>query len=84
VTIYGNSFTRFDLSLLKRTRITEKVEFEFRTEFLNAFNHINFNNVGTTNMNTAAFGQITSAWRDTSNTNDPGGRVIQFVGRINF
>jgi len=30
------------------------------------------------------FGQVTQAYRDTSTTNDPGGRLIQFVGRINF
>jgi hypothetical protein len=30
------------------------------------------------------FGRITQAYRDISTTNDPGGRIIQFVGRINF
>ena len=30
------------------------------------------------------FGQITEAFRDTSTTNDPGGRLIQIVARINF
>jgi hypothetical protein len=31
-----------------------------------------------------AFGQITSAYRDTSNAVDPGGRILEFVARINF
>jgi hypothetical protein len=89
--LYGPAFTRFDMSLIKRTKITEKVSFEFRAEFLNTFNNINFS-VGSTNnatatitgLNNDAFGRITQAYRDISTTNDPGGRIIQFVGRINF
>ncbi|HEU4389435.1 MAG TPA: hypothetical protein VFV34_16645, partial [Blastocatellia bacterium] len=42
LSFYGPSFFRADLSLVKRTRITEDVNIEFRTEFLNAFNNINF------------------------------------------
>ncbi len=40
----GPKFTRFDLSAVKRVRITERVNFELRGEFLNAFNNINFFN----------------------------------------
>jgi hypothetical protein len=88
---YGPKFTRFDLSLVKTTKITERVNFEFRAEFLNAFNNINFqignpgndtNTAGT--LGSLTFGQVTQAYRDTSTTNDPGGRMIQFVLRINF
>lgn len=89
--LYGPRFDRYDLSIVKKTKITERVNFEFRAEFLNAFNHINFivgnpaNDVnvigGFTN---ATFGQLTQAYRDLSTTNDPGGRLIQLVGRINF
>lgn len=89
--LYGPAFTRFDMSLIKRTRITEKVDFEFRAEFLNTFNHINFsvgNPAGATTtvggLGADTFGRITQAYRDISTTNDPGGRIIQFVGRINF
>ena len=32
----------------------------------------------------ATFGQVTQAYRDTSTTNDAGGRQIQIVARINF
>lgn len=89
--LFGPRFDRYDLSLVKKTKITETVTFEFRAEFLNAFNNINFivgnpandiNNIGGFGANT--FGQVTQAYRDTSTTNDPGGRMIQFVGRINF
>lgn len=89
--LYGPRFTRYDLSIVKKTRITETVNFEFRAEFLNAFNHINFivgNPANDVNViggfGTSTFGQLTQAYRDLSTTNDPGGRMIQFVGRINF
>ncbi len=67
------------------------MNFEFRAEFLNAFNHINFivgNPAADVNViggfANATFGQVTQAYRDLSTTNDPGGRLIQLVGRINF
>ncbi|HWQ32261.1 MAG TPA: carboxypeptidase-like regulatory domain-containing protein [Blastocatellia bacterium] len=90
VVLYGPRFTRFDLSAVKKTRITERVNFEFRAEFLNAFNNINFivgnpaNDVNILGVGGTTFGQVTQAYRDTSTTNDPGGRLIQFVARINF
>ena len=31
-----------------------------------------------------SFGQTLQSYRDTSTTNDPGCRLIQFVARINF
>jgi hypothetical protein len=91
VVLYGPSFARYDLSIVKKTKITERVGFEFRAEFLNAFNNINFivgnpaNDVNTIGgFGNATFGQINQAYRDLSTTNDPGGRLIQLVGRINF
>lgn len=90
IVLYGPSFYRFDLSAIKKFKITETVNFEFRAEFLNAFNHTNFI-VGSPNADVnilgvggTTFGQITSAYQDVSTTNDPGGRLIQFVARINF
>jgi Carboxypeptidase regulatory-like domain/TonB dependent receptor len=93
--LYGPMFTRFDISAVKRVRITERTNFELRGEALNAFNNIDFvvgsaaNNSNTVSTNFAArssatFGQITSAYQDTSTTNDPGGRLIQLVARFNF
>ncbi len=89
--VYGPNFARYDLSIVKRTKITERVSFEFRAEFLNAFNNINFivgnpgNDVNVIGgFANATFGQVTQAYRDTSTTNDPGGRLVQIVGRINF
>ncbi|MFN0123143.1 MAG: TonB-dependent receptor domain-containing protein [Blastocatellia bacterium] len=87
----GPRFDRYDMSIIKRVRITEKTNFELRAEFLNAFNHINYivgnpgNDVNVIGgFGSATFGQVTQAYRDTSTTNDPGGRLIQIVARFNF
>jgi hypothetical protein len=89
--LYGPQFTRFDLNLTKKTKITERVNIEFRADFLNAFNYVNFsvtspNNAASTvgGLSSDDFGKITQAYRDVSTTNDPGGRMIQFALRLNF
>jgi hypothetical protein len=81
--VTGPMFTRFDLSAVKRVRITERVNFELRGEFLNAFNNINYFGV-TGASSSATLGQITASYRDVNNTQDPGGRLVQIVARINF
>ena len=66
-----------------RIKIKEGVNFELRGEFLNAFNNVNFfGAIGT--FSSATFAQVNDAYRDSSNTNDPGGRLVQIVARINF
>ncbi|MGH9968478.1 MAG: carboxypeptidase regulatory-like domain-containing protein [Pyrinomonadaceae bacterium] len=97
----GPRFVRFDMSLVKKIRFTERTNVEFRVELLNALNNINFlvggssavddpkltgTNLGlqAPNYGAATFGQVTSAYQDISTTNDPGGRPVQFVLRINF
>jgi len=91
MTLYGPHFTRFDLSAVKKVKVNERVNVEFRADFLNAFNNINFvlgsagnNTNSVTNFSSADFGKITAAYQDTSTTNDPGGRLVQLVLRINF
>jgi hypothetical protein len=81
--IRGPRFQRFDMSMVKRIRFTETKNLELRGEFLNVFNNINF--YGTTCASTSpSCGVITSNYTDSSNTLDPGGRLIQLVLRINF
>ena len=85
--VHGKPFTRFDLSLIKKTKINEKINFELRAEALNALNHINFTTTSLTSVGGFAsdnFGQVNSAYQDTANTNETGGRMIQIVLRINF
>lgn len=78
----GPGFARFDLSLVKRVRFTEKKNFELRGEFLNAFNRANF--YGTNGWGSLDSGQISSAYTDSNQQQDPGGRLIQIVMRFNF
>jgi carboxypeptidase family protein len=89
--LYGPPLTRFDISLVKKTKLTETSNFELRAEFLNAFNNINFKVgsqsaevTGITNFSGSTFGQTANAYQDLSTTNDPGGRMIQIVVRITF
>jgi len=91
LTLHGPGFFRSDLALSKKFRFTETINLEIRTEFLNAFNNINFqpgvsgndlNGLGS--LTSSAFGRMTSAYQDLSTTNDPGGRVGQIVVRVNF
>src|ERR1051326_9214420 len=89
--MYGPRFSRFDISVVKKTKITETVNFEMRAEFLNAFNNINFK-IGSQSSEVTSvagfsgstFGQTANAYQDLSTTNDPGGRMIQIVLRLNF
>jgi hypothetical protein len=96
VFVWGPNFTRADWSLMKTTKITERVNFELRAEMLNAFNHANFYyaaGAGTSPVSISTqstrFGQMGStstngAYQDFNTTQDPGGRILQIVGRINF
>jgi hypothetical protein len=87
VFVQGPHFTRFDLSGIKKIKFTEQWNFELRVEVLNAFNNINFlGNGNTAPSSSQSFGQqvLGNSYRDVNNTQDPGGRLIQLVGRINF
>jgi hypothetical protein len=74
---------RADLSLVKITKFHERGNVEFRVQALNAFNLTGFY-APTLSAASSSLGQITSAYRDTSGTVDPGGRIIEFVLRVNF
>lgn len=66
--IRGPGINNWDLSLTKNTSIGEHKSIEFRAEFFNALNHVQFLNPDTAGFS-ATFGQITS---------DRGPRIIQF------
>jgi Carboxypeptidase regulatory-like domain len=89
--VKGPSFFRFDLSLAKKIRFTERFNLEMRAEALNAFNNINWlvgsagNDINALGgLGAATFGRYTAAYQDISTTNDPGGRLVQIVLRLNF
>ena len=73
---------RFDLSLIKHTRIKEMADVELRANFLDAFNLTNF--FLANGPTSAQFGQTTTAFRDFSGSSDPGSRIIEFQLRVNF
>lgn len=85
-TIYGPSYKNIDVSFTKNTRITERVNFQLRANFFNAFNNHYFINQGNsssgvgyafnTDVGAPAFGK----WNGT--VSSP--RTIQFAGRIEF
>jgi hypothetical protein len=57
--VRSDGVSNFDLSAIKNTRIQERINMQFRAEFLNAMNHPNFANPNTT-VTSAAFGQVTA------------------------
>jgi hypothetical protein len=81
--VTGPKFVRFDLSAVKRFQLVGRSNFEFRAEFLNAFNNVNFNPVASTGTSQTQ-NQITSGYRDVNGTQDPGGRLVQFVFRVSW
>ena len=84
VFLYGPWQQHYDLSVIKKTKITERTNIELRAQMLDAFNLTNFQLPSTVNLNVNTFGQTTTAFRDLSGTSDPGSRVIEFVLRVNF
>ena len=72
--VYGPGFGRWDLSLYKNLKLTERLSSQFRFEAFNAFNHTNYNAINTS-MSSSTFGQVTGA-------RDP--RIVQLAAKINF
>jgi hypothetical protein len=71
---HGPGLNSWDFGVLKRTRVLEAQELEFRAEFYNAFNHTQFNNPNG-NIASPNFGAITT-------TRDP--RILQFALKYKF
>jgi hypothetical protein len=84
--VTGPAFFRADIGLGKRLDLTKRVYGEFRVDALNVLNNIDF--FGTANIgNTLSSFELSSAlgaYRDSSNTQDPGGRIIQLSFRVSF
>ncbi len=76
--VRGPSQNNFDLALAKTTHVgglSENGAIEFRSEFFNAFNHVQYSNPGTA-YGTASFGVIGST--------SVAARLIQFALKYNF
>jgi len=90
--IYGPNFFKIDSSIGKRFNIGERANVEFRMTMFDVLNHTNWRLGGWTgNVNnittfTGTFGQMLTGWAysDPNGSNDPGGRITDFMIRINF
>jgi Carboxypeptidase regulatory-like domain len=72
----GPAISNTDISILKRTRVNERWDTEFRAEFFNAWNHAQFVNPD------GNFSDFGSTFGTVTNTRDP--RVIQFALKFLF
>ena len=72
--VEGPSRIGLDMDVIKRVKIAERKEFEFRVDAINILNHPNFGNP-TVAINSTSFGRITSA---------TGSRMFVANLRVNF
>jgi hypothetical protein len=70
----GPNYFNTDVALLKVTNLSNRVGLQFRAEFFNIFNNVNFN-APISNVSSPQFGRITSAL-------DP--RILQFGVKLLF
>jgi hypothetical protein len=85
--VTGPAFFRTDIGVSKRLDITKRVWGDFRVDILNLFNNIDYFGVsswGTSTPTATSYYEVTSAYRDSSNTQDPGGRIMQLSFRVSF
>jgi hypothetical protein len=90
--LFGPKFFKLDSAIGKRFNIGEKRNVELRMTAFDVLNHTNWRLGGWTgNVNnitafTGQFGQMLSGWayQDPNGSNDPGGRILDFLIRINF
>ena len=82
--LYGPNFFKADWSLSKTQKLTEGIGLTVRADVLDIFNNINFSTPASGNLSSTSFMRITSAYSDFTSTQDPGGRLIQLVFRLDF
>ena len=73
--VRGPGFERWDLSVYKNLKFTERVNSQLRLEAYNAFNHTNYNAIQTS-MSSPTFGQVIGPARDP--------RIVQLGFKVNF
>ena len=81
-----------DATAIKRIPFGEKHNVELRMSFFDVLNHTNWRlggwtgNVNNINVFTGTFGQMLNGWsyQDPSGSNDPGGRIMDLMVRINW
>ena len=78
----GPGINNWDVVLQKTTSLSERLSVEFRTEFYNLFNRVQFSQPGNLRSNPGTFGQSTSEVRRADQTS--GARQIQFGMKLRF
>jgi hypothetical protein len=81
----GLTMPRFfdqDFSIMKRTPIKERMNFEIRLEMFNAFNNPNFGGAQT-NIDGSTFGRVTSTV-DTARGGGVTSRIVQWAAKFNW
>ena len=78
----GSGINNWDVVLQKTTSLSERLGVEFRTEFYNLFNRVQFSQPGNLRSNPGTFGQSTSEVRRADQTS--GARQIQFGMKLRF
>jgi hypothetical protein len=77
--VIGPTFNNTDFSVIKNTRLGEKLRLQFRAEFFDLFNHANFGQPGNI-VGTPSFGRITNTRFPTGETGSS--RQIQFAIKL--
>ncbi|MGH9709244.1 MAG: TonB-dependent receptor, partial [Candidatus Acidiferrales bacterium] len=80
-TVIGPTFVNTDFSLIKKTKITERLNAEFRAEVFDIFNHPNFGNPNLV-FGTSTFGLISSTRFPTGDFGSS--RQIQLALKLKF
>jgi Carboxypeptidase regulatory-like domain/TonB dependent receptor len=79
--LQGPDFVNTDLSIVKNTKIFERLNLQFRAELFDVFNHPNFGNPGNT-VTASSFGTVTSTRFPTGDFGSS--RQIQFALKLLF
>lgn len=76
--VYGPGFTNMDLSLVKNTKITEKLNLQLRADAFDVFNHPNYGQPGTSGGFLASSLQPVVPVTSNPATNNPGNQFTTF------
>lgn len=82
--VTGPGQFNWDISILKNTKITERVNMQFRTDFYNAFNHAQFADPGSGAFGSVGIINVGTAVSDAITHTSVNPRLIQFGLRFNF
>lgn len=93
--LYGPDFFKVDTAIIKRIQFDERRNVEFRVTMFDVLNKTNWrlggwtgnvNNITAFGGNASTFGQMLGGWsyQDPNGSNDPGGRLVDLMMRINF